>query len=249
MACKKINNDQSKKTKKIGTNHDPYEVSLSELGTQFQQTKIRFREFANYERPLTYDEWMDAPDECKAAILYVQFYDQITLAWMKTKDVYTDINDGVSEILQYLNKNVEKIKADGKRFTPNYIYRVAFNCLSCLSWNDPELNHRCRTYHNEVSNIVGYGEDELDLFDTIVDERSETGSEFDFEGNHSYLVNATKFWDIVESMGKKTKLVVAKLLGEKSYTPKELNSVTEEETQEIMKELRVRLAGFVGVLD
>lgn len=249
MACKQINTNQSNKTKKNSTNHDPYEVALSELGTQFQQTKIRFREFANYERPLTYDEWMAAPDECKAAILYVQFYDQITLAWMKTKSVYTDINDGVSEILQYLNKNVEKIKADGKRFTPNYIYRVAYNCLSCLSWNDPELNHRCRTYQNEVSNIVGYGEDELDLFDTIVDENSETGAQFDFDANKSYLVNATKLWDIVESMGKKTKLVVAKLLGEKSYTPKELNSVSEEETQEIIAELRVKLAGFVGILD
>lgn len=216
------------------------------VGTQFYQTKVRFRESTNYESPLTYEEWMAAPDECKAAILYVQFYDQITLAWMKTKSVFTDINDGVSEILQYLNKNVEKIKKDGKRFTPNYIYRVAYNCLSCLSWNDPVYNHRCRTYQNECSNIVSYGDTELNLFDTIIDDYSD--DKFDFEGRRSYLLNSTKMWDIIEDMGKKAKLVVAKLLGENSYTPKELNSVSEEETAEILAELRVRLADFVKVL-
>ncbi len=230
----------------VSTDKDDIIVS-ADVGTQFLQTKMRFREFANYERPLSYEEWMSAPDECKAAILYVQFYDQITLAWMKTQRVYADINDGVSEVLQYLNKNVEKIKNDGKRFTPNYIYRVAYNCLSCLSWDDPAVNWRCRTYQNECSNVVKYGEDELDLFDTVVDDEDDRDSKFDVDGSRAYLMNATMLWDTVEEMGHKAKIVVAKLLGEKSYTPKEFNSVTEEETAEIMEELRVRLGKFVSV--
>lgn len=223
------------------------EINDKDLGTQFHQTKVRFSEFSGYTRPLTYEEWMMAPDDCKAAILYVQFYDQITLAWMKTKRDYTDINDGVSEVLQYLNKNVEKIKNDGKRFTPNYIYRVAYNCLSCLSWDDPALNRRCRVYQNETSNIVGYGEDELDLFNTIVDDEDERESKFDLDGRREYLRKATQLWDIVEEMGTKAKIVVAKLLGENSYTPKEMNSVSAEEQEEIMGELREKLGCFVGV--
>lgn len=241
---KKFNENQKSSKSCAGMDLD---VAAIDMGTQFHQTKVRFREFANYERPLTYEEWMAAPDACKAAILFVQFYDQITLAWMKTKDCYTDINDGVSEVLQYLNKNVEKIKNDGKRFTPNYIYRVAFNCLSCLSWNDPALNWRCRVHQNETSNLIGYGEDELDLFDTIVDDEDDRDSKFDLDGRREYLRRATQLWDIVEGMGKKAKIVVAKLLGETSYTPSEMNSVTEEETAEIMKELREKLGSFVGV--
>lgn len=242
----KFNEDQA--SKRVGSaKHNGSDVSPADLGTQFHQTKVMFREFSGYTRPLTYDEWMKAPDECKAAILYVQFYDQITLAWMKTKSVYTDINDGVSEVLQYLNKNVEKIKNDGKRFTPAYIYKVAYNCLSCLSWNDPDLNRRCRVYQNEVSNIVGYGEDELDLFNTIIDDEDDRDSKFDLDGRREYLLKATQLWDIVEEMGTKAKIVVAKLLGENSYTPKELNSVSEEEQEEIMEELRDRLGSFVGV--
>ena len=237
--------EMNKSSQKNLTNKKESEVSLTELGTQFHQTKVRFREFANYQRPLSYDEWMEAPDECKAAILYVQFYDQITLAWMKTHSVYSDINDGVSEILQYLNKNVEKIKNDRKRFTPAYIYKVAYNCLYCLC-RDPNL-HR-RAYDNECSNIVGYGEDELDLFNTITDDDEDRDSKFDMDSKRAYLVNATRMWNIVEDMGMKAKLVVAKILGESSYTQKELDSVSAEETEEIVKELRVRLARFVGAL-
>ena len=236
-------NKINKSAQKNSSSKKEQEASLSELGTQFHQTKVRFREFANYQRPLSYEEWMDAPDECKAAILYVQFYDQITLAWMKTHSVYSDINDGVSEILQYLNKNVEKIKSDRKRFTPAYIYKVAYNCLYCLC-RDPNL-HR-RAYENECSNIVGYGEDELDLFNTVIDDEDDRDSKFDMDGRRAYLMNATRMWDIVEGMGMKAKLVVAKLLGESSYTQKELGSVSEEETQEIIKELRVRLAKFAS---
>ena len=224
-----------------------YDVKLSDLGTQFYQTKVLLREFAQYEKALTYEEWMEAPDECKAAILYVQFYDQITLAWSKTKRSYVDINDGVSEVLQYLNKNVEKIKDNGKRFTPAYIYKVAWNCLSCLCWDDPDYNRRRRVYDNEMSNIVGYGEDELDLFDTFTDDEEEREQMFDTDGAMLKLANATMIWDIVEDMGKKAKYVVANLLGEKSYPPKELNSVSEEETEEIIAELKVRLARFADV--
>ena len=219
------------------------EVQISDKATQFQQAKIRFREFADYEKPLTYEEWMEAPDECKAAILYVQFYDQITLAWNKTHSVYSDINDGVSEVLQYLNKNVEKIKADKRRFTPAYIYKVAYNCLYCLC---RDMNRYRRVYDNECSNIVGYGEDELDLFDTLVDEEK-SEAQFETDKALAYLATSTKFWDIIESMGTKTKLVVAKLLGENSYTPKELNSVSEEETAQIINELRNRLGSYVKV--
>lgn len=237
--------NEDKATKRVKANQRRgYEVSDADLGTQFHQTKVRFREFANYERPLTYEEWMTAPDECKAAILYVQFYDQITLAWMKTRSVYSDINDGVSEVLQYLNKNVEKIKNDGHRFTPNYIYKVAYNCLYCLC-RDP--NRYKAAYENECSNLVSYGEDELDLFDTVVDDEDDRDSKFDLDGSRAYLSNATKFWDVVESMGEKTKIVVARLLGETSYTNKELNSISDEETAEILAELRERLGSFVGV--
>lgn len=239
---KKFNDNQAtvrvRKQKAAGR-----EVQISDKVSQFQQAKIRFREFAEYEKPLTYEEWMKAPDECKAAILYVQFYDQITLAWNKLHSVYSDINDGVSEVLQYLNKNVEKIKADGKRFTPAYIYKVSYNCLYCLC-RDP--NRYRAVYDNECSNIVGYGEDELDLFDTLVDEEH-SESQFDRDHARSYLRNATKFWDIIEGMGKKTQIVVAKLLGENSYTKKEFESVSEEETEEILRNLRKNLGPYVHI--
>lgn len=245
---RKLKNDTSNNTQRSGKQkQDNREVHIVDRTSQFYQTKVSFREFANYERPLTYEEWMEVPDECKAAVLYVQFYDQITLAWYKTKRSHVDSYEGVSEILLYLNKNVEKIKNDPKRFKPAYIYKVAWNCLSCLCWTDAEYSRRYRIFENECSNIVGYGEDQLDLFDTIVEDEESRDKKFDTDGYIRNLANATAIWDIIEDMGQKAKYVVAKLLGEKSYTPKQLNSVSDEETEEIIEELKIRLARFAKV--
>lgn len=238
-----INNSKasnSKKAAKIAS------APVVETSSQFYETKLRFRDFADYERPLTYEEWMEVPDECKAAVLYVQFYNEITLAWYKTKRSHVDTYEGVSEILLYLNKNVEKIKNDPKRFNPRYIYKVAWNCLSCLCWTDADYSRRYRIFENECSNIIGYGEDELNLFDTIIEDEEVREKKFDTDGSIRNLANATMIWDVIEDMGQKAKYVVAKLLGEKSYPPKELNSVSEEETEEIIEELKVRLAKFAG---
>lgn len=172
--------------------------------SSFYATRDLFLSHTGYTHPLSYDEWLATPDDHKAAVLYLQFFDQITLAWYKLRSVYSDEADGVSEVLQYINKNVDKIKSDKKRFTANYMYRVFYNCLYCLC-RDP--NRYKRAYENEVSNIVGYGEDELDLFDTVQDNIDDDK----YFGANDRTREA--FWRIIEDMDLDTQTVVAKLLG------------------------------------
>ena len=59
----------------------------------FKATFNMFREYLGYVRPLTYSEWMEVDPEDKAAVLYVQFYDQITLAWYKSRSFYAQEED------------------------------------------------------------------------------------------------------------------------------------------------------------
>ena len=59
------------------------DVAAIDMGTQFHQTKVRFREFTNYERPLTYEEWMMAPDECKAGDEIVVLADDVKICHAK----------------------------------------------------------------------------------------------------------------------------------------------------------------------
>jgi len=176
------------------------------MSNDFYTTKKLFSEYLGYVKPLSFSEWMALPSDKKAAVLYVQFFDQVSLAWYKTQSSYSVAADGVAETLQYLQKNVSKIEADEKRFTPGYIYRVCYNCLFCLC-RDP--NRYKAAYENECSNIIGYGEDELDLFDTVSDDNDR------YEQYEKESIRE-RFWTVIESLSEEypeVHEVVAKLLG------------------------------------
>lgn len=219
---------------------------------EFYTTRNLFIAYTNYTKPLSYDEWLKSADESKSAILYCQFFEQITLAWYKLKSVYSSESDGVSEVLQYLNKNVPLIEKDPKRFTPNYIYKVSYNCLYCLC-RDP--NRYKAAYENEISNLISSGEDELDLFDTVADE--EDYDNFDKDARRE------QFWRIIESQGDDTVVVVAKLLKEdmdwreskirkngsyKRITNRDIEKVSEAREHEIILKLRSLLKEYADVL-
>lgn len=213
----------------------------------FAETRKQFIMGTRYSRPLSYEEWMMIPEEHKAAVLFVQFYDEITLAWYKTKSFFVVEEDGVSTTLQYLIKNVPIIENDPKRFKSSYIYRVAYNCLYCISH---DIKRDIERWEKEVSNIVCYGEDQLDLFDTISASNCNAQEELDKE----------EFWALIENMGVKTQKVVNHLLnGESlnkvskrsaSYATDPLRdiSVSVDEMEQIIAELRVKLSKFEQLL-
>ena len=77
----------------------------------FFDTRSRFIEYTDYTEPLTFEEWRLKPDELKAGLLFVQFYNEITLAWDKadSRD-FGDDAEGVTTILQYLQKQVSHVQ-------------------------------------------------------------------------------------------------------------------------------------------
>lgn len=171
----------------------------------FADTKNLFREYTGYTQPLSYEEWMAKPDDQKAVILYVQFYEQITLAWYKTKSFFVQEEDGVDTMVQYLMKNVPIIKENPNRFKASYIYQVAYNCLYCISHDIQRDKDR---WALETSNIAGEYDNgvEIDLFDTIIDNCQ------DSEGNMTRKL----FWAVIEQMGPETEKVINYLLNGQS---------------------------------
>lgn len=177
----------------------------------FLETKKLFIAHTGYTHPLSYEDWVNVPDDNKAAVLYVQFYDQITLAWYKTKSFFVLEEDGVATMLQYLVKNVPLILDNPNKFTPSYIYRVAYNCLYCISH---DIKRDIDRYEKEMSNIVEHGEDTLDLFDTV------SGSD---NGDFDDVLMRKAFWETIENMDMKTQKVVNHLL---NGTPLKKSTVT-----------------------
>lgn len=139
------------------------------MSKEFYETRRIFKEYIHFQFPVTFDQWNTLPQDHKAAWLYVQYFNQIISAWYRSKSFYASEQEGVETICQYLLKNVPVIEKNPKRFTPSYIYRVAYNCLYCISHD--RVGDRLR-YELESSNVVPTSDGELDTFDLIEDERS-----------------------------------------------------------------------------
>ena len=221
--------------------------------SQFIQTRKMFRDYlSGYPKTLTYEDWVAANDDDKAALLYVTFYQEVTLAWFNAVTsrniIYISQEDGVSTVLQYLMKNVEKITADEKRYTPQYIYQVAFNCLLalCNTRSTDQKRSAC-----EVSNEYTEGDTDVNLWDLVPsdDETLET----------TELKEAV--WDIIRRMGPKAEKVANHLINptdtlhkiSKSSSERPIDrladvSVSAAEYEEILSELRLKLAPYKDLL-
>ena len=135
--------------------------------THFQETKDRF--FAATQMlvryPITWDAWMSLSDDLKAAALFVNFFKEVTMAYNALKCYYLDEEDAVSHVCQYFMKNVDKIKADKKRFANAYIYRVAYNSI----FGFVRVPSRKDFADNTTSQYFSMEGEEHDIFEIIED--------------------------------------------------------------------------------
>ena len=166
----------------------------------FTDTKKMFAEYLNYKGPLSFEEWMKLNKDQKVAALFVQFYSEITLAWTKVNQFdFIEGEDGVSTMNQYLEKNIARIESDPKRFTPAYIYRVAYNCLYCICHDRKCDKDR---YENETSAVIVKDGEEFNLFDTVADRK---GTPEDMLNKRQF---ENEFWSVIRGLGDKAEKVL-----------------------------------------
>lgn len=220
---------------------------------EFHDTKNLFIEYTGYTGPLTYEEWLAKPDNLKAGLLFIQFYSEITLAWEKADTInFGDDAEGVTTILQYLQKHVSHIEyyqkanpskkagAEFRRQNPDGYITVDRHMIE----EDPKKFSSGYIYRvaynclycicghdrkcdkdriaNETSSIAVVDGEELNLFDTIID----------WEGSVDTVATKqafeSEFWSIIESEGATAEKVMRYLLNQdpaflKKLTPRNLN--------------------------
>lgn len=121
---------------------------------QFNATNRMFREVLDItSTPLTYDQWMEYPEEDKAAVLFVNFFSAILKAWIVCRTPAAIEEECVSTVIQYLTKNVKKIASDSKRYTPQYIYTVAYNSMYSISQSRVYGQASKTSWYNNVVNF------------------------------------------------------------------------------------------------
>lgn len=185
---------------------------------------------SEFQFPLTYEAWLNADDEYKAVLLFVNFFNEIELAWYKERYSYVLEVDAVETVIEYLIKNVEKIKAEPKRFTPGYIYRVASNCIYCL--HEPQV--AIDRNNLEVSNEVSVGDDVVNLFDLAPSE------------DDTYEVKQAKeaIWDIIDRMDPKARKVINQLIN-----PDDSLSKTRVKNGDLLADVSVSQKEYFTILD
>jgi len=140
---------------------------------RFKETYISMRDAVGYTEPISYGEWLRLREDYKAAWLYVQFYSQIALAWRKVSlnNQFADPDNGVSEMLRYCVKNVDIIKSDPPRFTKEYMYQVAYNCLYCIAID--RVSYKM-TYELFLSQYIHSSDGtDINIFESMVSETGE----------------------------------------------------------------------------
>lgn len=201
---------------------------------QFKETLNRFNPALVGLDYSTYWEWMLISDDLKAAALYVQFYDTLTLAWIKTQKPFIDEEVAVSTLMQYLIKNVEIIKQNRNRFTPNYLYKVAFNAFYPLG---------------RIKRDIDRFNCERSLYEYVPEFKSQCDEDADnnYYWDSLYVCKAvtedvimdsdvSAIWTIIESCDEETKKVIESLIG-----GRKLGKKLSAKAPKIIEELKIKL--------
>ncbi len=206
---------------------------------QFRETYNHFKAALEDVDCSNYWEWMLISDDLKAVALYVNFYDQITLAWEKTKKPFIEEENAVSTLMQYLLKNVALIEKSKNRYTPNYMYKVAFNAFYPLGRIkrdiDNWVNHACQ-YDFDSENMRQF--DECDDFDNRWYSESFIYHKLIVEDEY-FTEEHDNLWKVIEASDTNTKRVVEFLLG-----GRKLGKKLHVKYPEIIAELRDKLKNF-----
>lgn len=206
---------------------------------EFYETRKLYRDYTHYEKPLTFDQWSTLDHGYKAAVLFIQFFDEILLAWNKAKSYDGDELEAVETVNQYLVKNVDKIMEEPKRFKAAYIYRVAYNALYCICHDRVSDKDR---REREVDPYVDKGDGTyLNITDFIPSSKAQHDLD---EVEDDMLAKSKEFWDLVESVDKDADVIIKYIIGSRKDLTKRA-SRKKDAVLEKMRELLVQRPDLV----
>lgn len=241
--------------------------------TAFYNTRKMFIECLNYTKPLSFEEWKASPDDLKAAILFVQFFNEITAAWSKADTLnWGDDAEGVTTVLQYLEKQVrqklyfmknntsKKASAEFRRKNPDGYIEVEVRKIE----ENPERFSQAYMYkvaYNCLYCIAGHDRKcDKDRIDNEVSAIVEyEGKELNlFDEIHSkngsaedqYNVNVfeTQFWSVIEDSGLSAEKVMRYLLSQDPAALRKLSRRNKYYSVDPLRDVEVPLEAVESVL-
>lgn len=232
----------------------------------FHDTRSFYINSLGYTKPLSYEEWAQKPESQKAALLFVQFYEPITLAWAKADSrEFGDDSEGVSTVYQYLQKQIsdvqyfqksnptKKATAEYRRLHPEDVAAVERRIID----EDPrKFNSKYiyRIAYNCLYCICGH--DRKCDKDRMENETSSIvvydGEELDLfdtisdnsgsaEDVFEEELRQTEFWSIIEDLGKPAEKVMRYMLSNDVSDLKALNVRAKNYKNDPLRDVEVSL--------
>ena len=203
--------------------------------SQFERTYEMLKVYIGDRDYRTYWDWMVLPERMKAPALYVKFFDSILIAWIKLHEDFMSEEDNVSEVLQYLMKNVDKIKGNRQKYNGAYIYRIAFNCICARRRIQRDIDW----YFNRRSDIDMIQTSEHMYSDDPDGEAFTIDRMFVVDNEIEEIEYESSFWEVVNTCTKEEKRLLEYFLGGKPVGKK----ITARQ-EVIIAELRVKFSRF-----
>lgn len=205
----------------------------------FFETRNCYRNFINLSQPLTFEQWNQLPRDQKSVALFLQFFNEIILAWDKANTLdFIEDAEGVEIINQYLDKNVSIIEQHPERFTAGYIYRVAYNCMYCICHDRKCDKDRLE---NETSAIVTSDDGELNLLELASDKKSAE----DIAEDNSF---EREFWAIIEDSGMEAEKVMRYLLSNNEGDLRKLTKRNRNYSSDPLRDVEVSLEDAQNII-
>lgn len=101
--------------------------------SEFRNTKVMFRDFMDGKVNYSYSEWKHLSADCKAAALYLNFYDTIMANLYRArqhKPVSGDDADLVSVAIEKCNHIVRVLDNEPEKYTRGYVALVMYNAFA-----------------------------------------------------------------------------------------------------------------------
>lgn len=191
----------------------------------FNQTKTMFKDYLNGKDKYEYDEWKHLSNDCKAAALYLNFYDTIMANLYRArqhKPIPGDDNDLVSVAVDKCQRIIEVLDTQPEKYTRGYVSLVMYNAFSVtLSQLVSSKQKQFDVFNTfnfcETADLLGKSNafssatDNYCVDDVIEEYILRNASNIDVVGMDDELAKA-KLWKVVRNQPDFVQDIIAKLI-------------------------------------
>lgn len=133
------------------------------------------------------------------------------------------------------------IDSNPEKFSPRYIYRIAYNCLYCICGHDRKCDKD--RINNETSPVLSFDGEEISVFDFVADTHGAASDQSEANAFEA------EFWSIIENAGLPAEKVMRYLLSNNKSDLKALTTRCKQYKLDPLRDVEVSLDAVDDIIE